>query len=99
MKENNKPIDRTVIKIRTKENMYYTFMEFPWDQLEHDDNCKTFKDVKSYARYLADGKIEEIVFTNPNELIYLYPEHKAISRDSIMEIYTEDTIALLKDRH
>ena len=50
MKENDKPIDRTVIKIRTKENMYYTFMEFPWDQLEHDNNCKTFKDVKSYAR-------------------------------------------------
>ena len=97
--ENSVPKDRTVIKIRTKENMYYTFMEFPWEQLEKDENRKTFKDVKSYARYLADGKIEEIVFTNPNELIYLYPEHKAISRDSIMEIYTEDTIALLKDRH
>ncbi len=94
MRENDKPIDRTVIKIRTKENMYYTFMEFPWEQLEKDENCKTFKDVRAYAKYLAQGKIQDIVFSDTNELLYLFPESKAISKDSIMEIYIEETIAL-----
>ena len=94
MKENDKPIDRTVIKIRTKENMYYTFMEFPWEQLEHDENCKTFENVRAYAKYLASGKIQDIVFNNDEELLYLFPENKAISKDSIKEIYIEETIAL-----
>ena len=94
MRQNDKPIDRTVIKIRTKENMYYTFMEFPWEQLEHDENRKNWKDVRAYAKYLADGKIQDIVFNNDNGLLYLYPENKAISKDSIMEVYIEETIAL-----
>lgn len=94
MKENDKPIDRTVIKIRTKENMYYTYMEFPWEQLEQDENHKTFKDVRAYAKYLADGKIQEIVFNNQDGLLYLFPENKAISKDCIQEIYIEETIAL-----
>ena len=86
--------DRTVIKIRTKENMYYTYMEFPWEQLEHEEDCKTFKDVKSYAKFLANDKIQEIVCNENKNLIYLYPETKAISRDSIKEIYIEEIIAL-----
>lgn len=93
MRENDRPIDRTVIKIRTKENMYYTFMELPWEQLENDENRKTFKNVKAYARFLANNKIQDIV-CGKEELLYLYPENKAISRDSIKEIYIEDTIAL-----
>ena len=93
MKENDKLIDRTVIKIRTKENMYYTFMEFPWEQLENDENCKTFKDVKAYAKYLANSRIQDIV-CDKDELLYLYPENKAISRDSIQEIYIEESAAL-----
>lgn len=91
---NKEPNDRTVIKIRTKENMYYTFMEFPWEQLEQDENCKTFESVRAYAKYLAQGKIQDIVFNSANELLYLFPESKAISKDSIMEVYIEETIAL-----
>lgn len=91
---NKEPNDRTVIKIRTKENMYYTFMEFPWEQLEQDENCKTFESVQAYAKYLAQGKIQDIVFNDTNELLYLFPENKAISKDSIMEVYIEETIAL-----
>lgn len=91
---NNVPYDRTVIKIRTKENMYYTFMEFPWEQLEHDENCKNFKNVKAYANYLAQGKLQDIVFNETNNLLYLWPENKAISKDSVMEIYIEETVAL-----
>ena len=94
MKENDKPIDRTVIKIRTKENMYYTFMEFPWDQLEHDDNCDTFDNVRDYAKFLAKGKIVELVYNTDNNLIYLVPENMAISKDSIKEIFIDETIAL-----
>jgi len=91
------PYDRTVVKIRTKENMYYTFMEFPWEQLENDEDCKNFKDVRAYAKYLAQGKIQDIVFNETNELLYLYPENKAISKDCIKEIYVEETIALLPE--
>ena len=91
---NREANDRTVIKIRTKENMYYTFMEFPWEQLEHDENCKRFKSVKAYAKYLANAKIQDLVFNDSNELLYLWPENKAISRDCIQEIYVEETIAL-----
>ena len=94
MKENDKPIDRTVIKIRTKENMYYTYMEFPWEQLEHDENCKTFVSVQAYANYLANSKIQDIVSDNNNDLIYLYPENMAISKDSIKEIFVSEAIAL-----
>ena len=87
--------DRTVIKIRTKENMYYTFMEFPWKEIQQDEACKTFKDARAYAKYLAQGKIQDIVFdpTN-NNLLYLFPENKAISRDNIKEIYVDEIIAL-----
>ena len=94
MKDNNVPNDRTVIKIRTKENLYYTYMEFPWEEIEHDENCNTFKDVRAYAKYLAQGKIQDIVYNENNSLLYLFPENKAISKDSIMEIYIEETIAL-----
>ena len=99
MKENGVPNDRTVIKIRTKENMYFTYMEFPWEQLEHDDNCKTFKNVRAYAKYLAQGKIEEIVFHDNNELLYLFPENMAISKDCIKEIFIDETVALLPDEY
>lgn len=94
MKENDKPIDRTVIKIRTKENMYYTYMEFPWEQLENDENCETFKDVRAYAKFLAKSKIVELVYNIDNDLVYLVPENMAISKDNIKEIYIEETIAL-----
>ena len=94
MKEEDRPIDRTVIKIRTKENMYYTFMEFPWEEISHDESCKAFKNVRAYAKYLAAGKIQDIVFEHTNELLYLFPENKAISMDSIQEIYIDETIAL-----
>lgn len=94
MREEDKPIDRTVVKIRTKENMYYTFMEFPWEEIKHDENCKHFIDIRAYAKYLAQGKIQDIVFNTDNNLIYLYPENKAISRDNIKEVYVEETIAL-----
>lgn len=92
---NNISNDRTVIKIRTKENMYYTFMEFPWEQLEHDENCKQWASVRAYAKYLADGKIQDIVFNSTDKLLYLYPEHKAISKDSIMEVYIQEIMALV----
>lgn len=90
---NNIPNDRTVIKIRTKENMYYTFMEFPWEQLENDKNCKTFKNVRAYAKCLANSRIQDIV-CDKEDLLYLYPEGRAISRNNIQEIYIEETIAL-----
>ena len=92
MKE-TKPNDRTTIKIRTKENMYYTFMEFPWEHLEHDENCKTFENVQAYAKYLAQNKIRDIM-CDTNELLYLFPEDRIISRDNVKEIYIEETIAL-----
>lgn len=94
MKDNDVSNDRTVIKIRTKENMYYTFMEFPWEQLENDQNCKTFGSVRAYAKFLARGKIQDIVYNDSNELLYLVPENIAISKDSIKEIFIDETIAL-----
>ena len=88
------PYDRTVVKIRTNENMHYTYMEFPWEQLEHDDNCKTFESVSAYARFLAKGKIQDIVCNTDNELLYLFPEDKAINRNDIKEVYIEEYKAL-----
>ena len=90
MSENNK----TVIKIRTKENMYYTYMELPWEQLKHDENCKTFKNVRDYAKFLARDKIVDIVSNTDNNLIYLFPENMAISKDSIKEIFIGELMEL-----
>ena len=82
--------DYTAIKIRTNENMYYTFMRLFWDELKTSEDCKTFANVQQFARYLARDKIQDIVSDTSNTLLYLYPEDKAINRNDIKEIYIDE---------
>ena len=82
--------DCTVIKIRTNENMYYTYMIITWNDLEHLEDCKTFESVQDFANYLAIDKIQSIASDTHNNLLYLYPERKVINRNDIKEIYIED---------
>lgn len=82
----------TAIKIITNDNMYYTFMRFPWNELETDENCKHFESVRNYAEWLARNKIQDITFDTNNTLLYLHPEGRAVNRNNIKDIYIDEYI-------
>ena len=84
----------TYIKIRTKDNMYYTLCIINWEEAAEQGESETFDSIQEYVDFVTRRHIQNIVDNNDgNSLIYMYPENKAVSRDNIKEIFTETVIS------
>lgn len=79
----------TYIKIRTKENMFYTLSKLEWNDLVNDGNSETFGTMEEYVKYVTSKQIQNITNNVDNKLIYLYLENRALNRDDIKEIFVE----------
>ena len=83
----------TYVKIRTKDNMYYTLCKISWEEAIEHEESETFNSIQEYIDFITRREIQNIVDNNDgNSLIYMYPENKAVSRDNIKEIFTETVI-------
>ena len=87
----------TYIKIKTKENMFYTLSVIPWDEVAAESECQTFNSIEEYIKFMTARQIQIIVENkDKNNLIYMYPENKAIDRDNIKEIFVETHRPIVK---
>ena len=86
----------TYIKIKTKDNMYYTMCIISWEEAMYEGESESFDSIQEYIDFITRRQIQNIVDNKDgNSLIYMYPENKAVSRDNIKEIFTETVISKL----